>query len=126
MHKALERWNTESFFSKWIVKLIPHQRYLQLPRQHCSCTLAPLPALTASKHPWCTPRPSVQYSKGRLLLAFLLVHRNQMLLYMVNIQIPKDLLSLDLQEFEGSLALLPSVPADTLSQHPSLIQCPPL
>ena len=49
-----------------------------------------------------------------------------MLLYMINIQVPKDLISLDLQEFEGSLALLPSVPTDIPSQHPSLVQCPPL
>ena len=43
-----------------------------------------------------------------------------MLLHMANIQVPKDLWSLDLQDFGGSPKLLPSVPTDTLSQHPSL------
>ena len=38
-----------------------------------------------------------------------------MFLYMVNIQVPKDLLSLDLQDFGGSLTLLPNVTTDTLS-----------
>ena len=60
---------------------IPHQGYLQLPRQHCSCTLAPLPALTTSTHPWCTPKPPGQYSKGRLLLAFFCAQESSVALY---------------------------------------------
>ena len=46
-----------------------------------------------------------------------------MLLYMVNIQVVKDLLAFDLQDLECSLALVPSVPTNTLSQHPTLVQC---
>ena len=55
--------------------------------------------------------------------SFLFVHKKQMLLYMVNIQVVKDLLAFDLQDLECSLALVPSVPTNTLSQHPTLVQC---
>ena len=52
---------------------------------------------------------------------FLFMHKNQMLLYMAKIQVSKEVIFIDLQDLWGSLALLPSFPSDTLSQHPSLV-----
>ena len=49
--------------------------------------------------------------------SFLFVHKNQMLLHVASIQVPKDLFKLDLQDLGASFTVLASVPTDTLNQQ---------